>query len=287
MRDEGTTQLLDGRTVGFADFGELGQTAVLWCHGGPGCRLGPAYVAPTAVDNGIRLIGIDRPGYGRSTPQPGRSIADWVTDALAVADHLDIDSFATIGLSTGGAYALALDALAAGRVSGVVACCSMTDMRHLPARNTMSRPHVLAVWEAKDRDAAMAAAEASHGVDGAKIIESADGPSLPLSDQAMLQHPWGQHWMAALPEMFAHGVEGYTDDRLADGDGWTTFDVADITCPVIVLHGSADVIADPIHARHTASIIANAELRIVPGAGHFSIEDHIVPALVDLGLRAA
>lgn len=287
MPDEGTIQLRDGRTVGFADFGELGKTAVLWCHGGPGCRLGPAYVAPTAADSGIRLIGIDRPGYGLSTPQPGRSIADWVGDALAVADHLDIDSFATIGLSTGGAYALAVASLAADRVAGAVVCCSMTDMRHGPARNTMSGPHALAVWEASDRGAAMAAAEASHGIDGTKIIESADGPPLPSSDQAMLQHPWGQHWVAALPEMFAQGVEGYTDDRLADGGGWTTFDVDDITCPVIVLHGSADVIADPIHARHTASIVADAELRIVPGAGHFSIEDHIVPALVDLRRRAA
>jgi pimeloyl-ACP methyl ester carboxylesterase len=210
-----------------------------------------------------------------------------VGDALAVADHLSIDHFATIGLSTGGAYGLAVAALAADRVTGAVACCSITDMRYDPARNTMSRPHALAVWEAGDRDAAMAAAEASHGIDGTKIIESADGPPLPPSDQAMLQHPWGQHWMAALPDMFAHGVEGYTDDRLADGHGWTTFNVADISCPVIVLHGGADVIADPIHARHTAAIVPNAELRIVPGAGHFSIEDHIVPALIDLCHRAA
>lgn len=285
MPTDGMIRLGDGRTVGFADFGDRGRPVVLWCHGGPGCRLGPGYVASTARDEGIRLVGVDRPGYGLSTPQPGRSVADWVSDALAVADHLDIDRFATIGLSTGGAYALAVAALATDRVVGAVACCAMTDMRHLPARNTMSRPHALAVWDAGDRDAAMAAAEASHGIDGNKIIESADGPSLPPSDQAMMQHPWGQHWMAALPEMFAHGVEGYTDDRLADGDGWTTFDVADIICPVVVLHGSADVIVDPIHARHTASIIANADLRIIPGAGHFSIEDHIVPALVDLRRR--
>lgn len=287
MQDDGTIRVRDERTVGFADFGALGQTAVLWCHGGPGCRLGPAYVAPTAADNGIRLSGIDRPGYGLSTPQPGRSIADWVGDALAVADHLDIDTFATIGLSTGGGYALAAAALASERVTGAVVCCSMTDMRYGPARNTMSRPHALAVWEADDRESAMAAAEASHGIDGTKIIESADGPPLPPSDQAMLLHPWGQHWMAAVPEMFGHGVEGYTDDRLADGDGWTTFNVADITCPVIVLHGSADVIADPIHARHTASIVPDAELRMVPEAGHFSIEDHIVPALVHLRHRPA
>ena len=287
MPTDGTIQLRDGRTAGFCDFGKPGQTAVLWCHGGPGCRLGPAYVDATAASEGFRLIGIDRPGYGLSSPQPGRRIADWVSDALAVADHLDIESFATVGLSTGGAYALAVAALAADRVTGAVACCSMTDMRHQPARNTMSRPHALAVWEADDRETAMAAAAASHGIDGTKIIESADGPPLPPSDQAMLQNTWGQQWIAALPDMFAHGVDGYTDDRLADGDGWTTFNAADIACPVIVLHGGADVIADPVHAHHTAATVANTELRIVPGAGHFSIEDHIVPTLVDLRHRAA
>lgn len=287
MATEGTIRLRSGRIVGFADFGRSDDTAVLWCHGGPGCRLGPAYVAPAASAEGFRLVGIDRPGYGLSTPQQGRSIAEWTGDALAVADHLGLDRFVTIGLSTGGAYALATAALAPERVTGAVACCSVTDMRHRPARETMSRPHSLAVWEAADRDAALAAAEASHGIDGTKIIESAAGPPLPPSDLRMLRCPWGQLWMAALPDMFAHGVEGYTDDRLADGNGWTTFEVADIDCPVVVLHGDADVIADPIHARHTAALVPHATLRIVAGAGHFSIEDYIVPALVDMSQRAA
>ena len=148
MATDATIQMSDGRAIGFADFGNPDQTPVMWCHGGPGCRLGPAYLAPATVAAGIRLIGIDRPGYGLSTPQPARSIADWVGDALAVADHLNIECFATIGLSTGGAYALAVAANAADRVTGVVACCSLTDMRHGPARDLMSRPHALAVWDA-------------------------------------------------------------------------------------------------------------------------------------------
>lgn len=180
-------------------------------------------------------------------------------DAVAVADYLDIDRFYTAGTFTGGAYALALAAIAGGRVDGVVACCAITDMRFKPARDTMSRPHVLDIWEAEDRDQAMAAAIASHGIDGTKIIESADGPPLSDTDLAMLNHPWGRCWMDALPHMFAQGVEGYTDDRLTDREGWTTFDVEEIRCPVIVLHGSDDVIADPIHAQHTASIIRGAE----------------------------
>ena len=276
-------RLASRRTVGFADFGRPGDPAVLWCHGGPGSRLEPAYVAPSALDAGLRIVGLDRPGYGLSTPQPGRAIRDWVDEALTVADHLGIDRFVTVGISTGGAYALAVAASAPERVLGVVPCGATTDMRHQPARAAMSQPHAHAVWDAPDRRSAIAAAVESHGIDGSKIIDSANGPPLAPSDLAMLvDHPFGRHWMAAVPAMFSHGLEGYTDDRLADGPGWTTFDVTDITCPVIVLHGGADVIAQPVHARHTAAIVPGAELRIFDDLGHFSIQDHLVPAIVDV-----
>jgi pimeloyl-ACP methyl ester carboxylesterase len=280
-----TLQLPSGRTVGFADYGRSGDTAVLWCHGGPGCRPDPGFLASVASDAGLRLIGIDRPGYGLSDPQPGRTIAGWVPEALAVADHLGIDRFLTTGISTGGAYALAVAALAPSRVLGVVPCCAMTDMRHEPARATMSRPHALDVWDAPDRDSALAAAIASHGLDGSKIMSSADpdGPPLAPSDLAMLvDHPFGRLWMESVPAMFAHGLEGYTDDRLADGGGWNTFDITQVRCPVTVLHGAADIIASPVHATHTASLLPQATLRLVDDLGHFSIQPELVPTLLAL-----
>ncbi len=109
MKDD-QLPLPDGRTVGYADYGSPEHTAVLWCHGGPGSRLEPQALAANASKAGLRLIGIDRPGYGRSTPQPGRTIGSWTPQALAVADRLGIERFAVVGVSTGGAYALALAA---------------------------------------------------------------------------------------------------------------------------------------------------------------------------------
>jgi len=282
---ESIVETADGRQVGVADFGPHDGDVVLWCHGGPGSRLEPGYVADRAAAHGWRLIGIDRPGYGASTPRPGRTLAGWVSDALVVADRLGIVQFFTVGLSTGGAYALAVAALAPERVRGVIACGAMTDMRNAAARFTMSRPHALAVWDAPDRDAAIEAAVVAHGIDGSKIVSSSEGPPLPASDQAMLTSPWGRAWMESVPAMFAHGLEGYADDRIADGSGWVDFDVATIACPVIVLHGAADVITTLVHARHTAAIVPNAELRIVEDLGHFSIEDEIVPTLDRLRSR--
>jgi pimeloyl-ACP methyl ester carboxylesterase len=95
-------QLADGRVAGLIDFGPAGGTAVLWCHGGPGSRFEPAPLVKAATADGLRLVGMDRPGYGTSTPLPGRTIARWVPDVVAIADHLAIDRFLAVGVSTGG-----------------------------------------------------------------------------------------------------------------------------------------------------------------------------------------
>jgi pimeloyl-ACP methyl ester carboxylesterase len=272
----------DGRTVGVAEYGVPEGKAVLWSHGGPGSRLEPIHLDSGAVEAGLRLIGVDRPGYGLSVPQPGRTVGSWVPDALAVADHLGIDDFVTVGVSTGGAYALAVAALAPERVRGVVACCAMTDMRCQPARATMSPRHAHAVWHAPDRASAIAAAIDSHGLDGRKLF-TGDAPALAASDLALFADPeWMKQIRATVPAMFAHGLDGYADDRIADGPGWVTFDVESITCPVIVVHGRSDIIVDVIHAEHTAAIVPNAELRVFDELGHFSIETQVLPAIIDL-----
>jgi pimeloyl-ACP methyl ester carboxylesterase len=276
-------EVTDGRAIGFADYGLSGGTAVLWCHGGPGSRLEPAWLREDAVAAGLRIIGIDRPGYGLSTPRPGRTIVDVIPDLLAVADYLEVGQFVTVGVSTGGAYALAAAAVVPQRVLGVIACCSMTDMSWQPARATMSHPHTHAVWNAPDRDAAIAAAVESHGVDGSKMVGGGMNAVLPPSDLEMFLEPvWMNEAMAAFPAMFAHGLQGYADDRIADGGGWVGFDVGAITCPVTVLHGGSDRMAAVINAHHTAEIVPGAELVVLDDLGHFSIERHIVPEIVRL-----
>jgi pimeloyl-ACP methyl ester carboxylesterase len=242
--------------------------------------LEPLWLREEAVAAGLRIVGVDRPGYGLSTPRPGRSIADGVADLLAVADHLAIDQFVTVGVSTGGAYALATAALAPDRVLGVVACCAVTDMAFQPARATMHGPQVHAVWDAPTRDAAIAAASEAYGDDGNKLLNGGMNPVLAASDAALFADAaWMRAAMEGFPSMFAHGPQGYADDRIADGPGWTTFDVRDITCPVTVLHGDEDRLCVPIHAEHTAAIVPDAQLVMIPDAGHFSIERHVIPEI--------
>jgi pimeloyl-ACP methyl ester carboxylesterase len=249
-----------GRALGFAEFGDPDGTPVLWCHGGPGSRLEPLWLDESAARAGLRIIGVDRPGYGMSDPLPGRSIRDGVADMIAVAEALSIDRFATVGCSTGGSYALAAAAVVPDRVLAVVACCSMTDMSWLPGRATMSQPHAHAVWDAPDRDAAIAAAVEAHGENGSKMLGGGMAPGLGGFDNDIFADPvWMKAAMTGFAQMFTHGLQGYADDRIADGPGWIDFDVAWIVCPVSVLHGTADRMVDVIHARHTADIVPGAE----------------------------
>jgi ribosomal protein S18 acetylase RimI-like enzyme len=99
--------LPDGRKVSYDDHGRDGLPVIV-CHGGPGNRRQRLdsdlpYVATVKAARamGLRLIGIDRPGYGGSTVEPGRTIADWAPIAIAVADQLGIGRFMTMGESAG------------------------------------------------------------------------------------------------------------------------------------------------------------------------------------------
>src|ERR1700729_1587247 len=112
--------------IGFAEFGDPQGRAVFWLHGTPGARRQiPAEARVYAEDNHIRLIGIDRPGIGSSTPHQYENVLAFADDLRTVADTLGIDKMAVIGLSGGGPYTLGCAAalpdrvLAVGGVGGV------------------------------------------------------------------------------------------------------------------------------------------------------------------------
>src|ERR1700759_768732 len=106
-RLEGTVTLVGGRRLGFAEFGSARGRAVFWLHGTPGARRQipePARIA--AVEHGIRLIGVDRPGVGLSSPHLYGQIVDFAADLRELAERLGIADFGLIGLSGGGPYVL-------------------------------------------------------------------------------------------------------------------------------------------------------------------------------------
>ena len=120
-------ELRDGRTLHvydpLADGADAGLT-VFWHHT-PNLGPPPEPLFPAAARRGIRWVSYDRPGYGGSTPHPGRDLASAAADVTSVADALGIGRFAAMGHSGGSISALACGALLPGVVLGLVCVAAL------------------------------------------------------------------------------------------------------------------------------------------------------------------
>ena len=119
-REHQSLTLADGRCLGYAEYGDPAGSPLLYFHGGGSSRLEPAYADHYARRLGIRLVSMDRPGYGRSTPMTAANWCSVGRDALALADALSISTFSVAGLSAGAPFALHLAQSTPVRVTQVV-----------------------------------------------------------------------------------------------------------------------------------------------------------------------
>lgn len=104
---ETTLVLKDGRTLAYAEYGDPNGTPVIFFHGNPGSRYMHHPDESRTAALGVRMITPDRPGYGLSDYQPGRTLLDTAADVEAMAGSLGLDTFNVIGVSAGGPHALA------------------------------------------------------------------------------------------------------------------------------------------------------------------------------------
>lgn len=121
-----TLALPDGRALGFATFGAETGPIVFYLHGfGDSRILGALYHEPGKTQ-GIRIVAVDRPGIGLSTPQQNRGVLDHANDIRLLAAHLGAETYSIMGVSGGGPYALACAyALPAVQLKTVSIVCGM------------------------------------------------------------------------------------------------------------------------------------------------------------------
>jgi len=115
----------DGRTLAVEDAGDRAGRPVLVHVGTPNSRHLYGLTVADAAARGLRLISYDRPGYGESTPQPGRTMADCAADVRAICAVLGIEKLVTWGLSGGGPHVLACAALLPDLVTAAASLCSL------------------------------------------------------------------------------------------------------------------------------------------------------------------
>jgi pimeloyl-ACP methyl ester carboxylesterase len=267
MTDELHISVPGGRRLRVYDTGTGDALTLIWHHGSPQTGAPLAPLLDEAARRDIRLVSYGRPSYGGSTPQPGRDVASAATDVQHIADALGLDRFAVMGASGGGPHALACAALLGPRVVGAVCVASLAPYtEELDWFAGMQSPGGLR--SARDGRAARAAFAET---------EEFDEENFTAADYAALAGAWAS-LAADAGAAGQAGPDGLIDDDVAFVAPWG-FDVADIATPVLLIHGTADRVVPPAHARWLARHCAAAELRLQPDDGHVSVLAATAPAM--------
>ena len=259
-------ELGDGRTLHVYDTGADGadgRLAVFWHHGTPNIGAPPEPLFPAAARLGIRWVSYDRPGYGGSTPYPGRDVASAADYVSSIADALGIEQFAVMGHSGGGPHALACGALMPERVLGVVSVAGLAPFgaEGLDWFAGMAASGAASLRAAAKGRAAKERYEASADED--------DDPGFIPADFAALDGEWSWFISVVRPAMEA-GPGGLIDDDLAYVAPWG-FDPARGPAPTLLLHGDRDRVVPSSHGEWLARRCPSAELWLRPGDGHISV----------------
>jgi pimeloyl-ACP methyl ester carboxylesterase len=289
-RVEGTVSLPGGRRLGYAEFGDPRGPLVLWCHGTPGARrqLAPAG-RRAALELGLRVVCVERPGVGMSTDHLYGQVRDWAPDAIAVADALGAERFMVAGLSGGGPYALACAhdfpdrVVAVGLLGSVVpttgddvAAEGLVALAHTfnGVITPLRRPLGVGLW-----GVIRAINPLSH------LMLQAFSRMMPEGDQRVLGDP-------DVEAVFVDDISGssrrqfqaFVNDVVLMGKPWG-FHLAGVKVPVRWWHGDADPIVPLEQAQRAAALLPDVELMVRPGESHlgdFAAADEVLAVLADL-----
>jgi pimeloyl-ACP methyl ester carboxylesterase len=281
----------DGRVLAVAEWGDPNGVPLFALHGTPGGRISYWSDPTIYARHGIRRFTLDRPGYGESTRQPGRIVADIAPDVVTIADALGAGRFAVTGGSGGGPHALACAALLRDRVLRCLADVSVAPygaegldwMAGMTAGNVAEFEAALAgeaaIRPLTERERTTMLERFAQG----RSDFLGDGYEMSAADQAQMAKHFGR--MANhLTSCLAPGVDGWVDDDLAFTMPWG-FEVESISVPVYLTYGRADTLVPAAHGDWLAAHIAGATVH-VSDAGHMGDDATVEAEMAWLAGRA-
>ena len=247
--------------------------AVLALHGQPGTGRDFAAVA-AALDGDCRFVAPDRPGWGRRAGEPARGFAAGADDAVAVLDRQRVERAVVLGFSWGGGVALELARRHPERVAGLVLAASVGPGEPTLADRLLALPVAgravcacgLGLTRLFLRRPAFGGIFSGgiKGVDPNHVRHLADECLIPAAIDSFMveQRALVQEWPSLVRRL------------------------GEIRVPTVVVSGDRDRLVAAGSARGLADAVPEAELRIVPGAGHFLL-GAAAPVLAEAVLAVA
>jgi pimeloyl-ACP methyl ester carboxylesterase len=274
----------DGRRLSVESLGDPDGKPVFMLHGTPGGSHGPVPRGIVLYRLGIRLISYDRPGYPGSTRKKDRTVADAAADVEVIANYFGFDRFSVIGRSGGAPHALACAAILKDRVICAAALGSLApcDAEGLDWSAGMTDSNVQAFRYVNGDVGALIA---TLNEQASKARSNSDGlfellwPELVGHDKEVISDIALRQIIAQVHvEALRETADGWIDDVIALASPWS-FELSDITAPVKLWSGSADVFSPPEHTYWLAKRIQKAKYDIELGKAHFgSVE--ILPSIL-------
>lgn len=277
-RESQTVSLRDGRRLGYAEYGAPDGTPGFYFHGHPGSRLEPRFADAAAAGAGLRVIALDRPGYGLSDFQPGRRIPDWPHDVAEVADALSLELFSVLGSSGGGPYALACARALPGRVTraGVISGVGPYDA---PGATTGMRWQNRVGFQLGARFPPLArllmSSMARQLRRRPERTLDAIARAMSPRDAEIARRPEVREILVGdIAEAFRQGGRGAALDVVLLGRPWG-FPLDEIQTEIHLWQGEADVLVPPAMGRHMAAQLPDCKATFFPGEGHLLFVDHM------------
>lgn len=264
----------DGRTLTWAELGSHsdGAPVVVHQHGSSSSRLEMGVYDNQFAEYGIRVIAVDRPGYGGSSPTLDPPVvAAIANDTAALLGHLQIAGCVASGYSTGSAFALAMAALeTSSRMIRAV-------LLRAPVAPGLAPRDAHEAERRKQAQLVTWPAFAQHYEQG-----DASDTFAPADQDAFTDPDFAAGAMATLAEGSVQGTTGIASDHYALATPWG-FDLGRVRQPVTIWHGEDDRAVPTTHAQALADILGSASLHLVPHEGHYSIGrqafDHVLDVL--------
>lgn len=275
----------DGRDIEFVVAGPERGIPLVFHHGTPGAAVSWPQGTSAAAELGLRSVYLGRPGYGRSTPRPGRTVADVADDVAAVLAGLNVEHFVTAGWSGGGPHALASATLLSGRclaaatIAGV-APYEAPDLDWLEGMGPENQDE-FALAATVGGDALRQFLEQAGGelrrLQPGQVADALGG-LISEPDRAALHGSFAEYMAASMRLAVSSGIEGWYDDDRAFLRPWG-FDLALLAVPTTVWRADLDLMVPAAHGAWLALHLPDAEDRLVTGEGHVSLLGRHFPAV--------
>jgi pimeloyl-ACP methyl ester carboxylesterase len=288
-RTQQTFQLPDGRTLGFAEYGTPQGKPLFYFHGWPSSRIefGGMNGDAIASELNVRVIAIDRPGFGLSSYQPHHRFTNWPQDVSRLADYLGFDRFPVMGYSASSPYTLACARALADRLTAVGVVSGLAQPFSVPGATkdmptimlwTTARIHPRLTWFMFNM---MKNSLANAPRD--QLPKSAKQAMMAEADFAFIkEHP------AAMAANLDGGIEALRQGGLGPAEAgrlyWKPwgFRLEDIHTKVHIWHGEEDLNAPfAAHGKVLAQKLPDVEAKFFPGEGHISLIHKYLQTIIE------